>query len=286
MSDFTVRKLLRELPSFLPVDGGQNAVLALLALVLDQPREALLAHDEQVLSVEAYSRFSALFARLQQGEPLPYLTGHKAFFGLDFAVSPAVLIPRPETELLVEEALTWLTTRADVSIEAIRGLDIGTGSGCIALSLSVNCPFLQMTAVDLSSEALALAQENARSLAVEERICFLQADLFPQAGEFDLICSNPPYIPSERLASVNSLPWEPRLALDGGADGLCLIERILDWAPAHLRRPGLLLVETEAGLGAETLALGRGAFPQERVELLHDYAGRERLLRVELGSEG
>jgi release factor glutamine methyltransferase len=261
------------------VELPQQTLLVLLSHVLEQPQTWILAHSEAALSATQQAKLTALIARLKQGEPLPYLTGRQEFFGLSFEVSPAVLIPRPETELLVETALAWL--RSHPAADSV--LDVGTGSGCIAISLAVNLPRLKLVATDISAEALAIAQRNAQSHHVEDRIAFRQADLIPsELGRFDLICANLPYIPTPKLAEVNSLPFEPALALDGGPDGLELIKRCLACAPAHIRAPGMLLFEIEATTGNAALALARNAFPQAKISLLPDLTGKERLLTIEL----
>lgn len=264
----------------LPQDLSESSasVLVLLAHVLQCPKTWVLAHPEARLSPEQTKQLSQLAERLAFGEPLPYLTGRQEFFGLEIKVSPAVLIPRPETELLVEEALIWLRELD----RPARMLDLGTGSGCVAVALASQVPSLHVTASDVSAKALEIASANARELQVSERVTFLQADLIPESlPRFDLICANLPYIPTHKLSTVNSIAYEPKTALDGGEDGLQLLRRFFNQAPRHLLKPGLLLAETEAGLGAETLALARENFPEARTELLRDLNHRDRLMRVE-----
>ena len=260
------------------VELPQQTLLVLLSHVLEQPQTWILAHSEAALSATQQAKLTALIARLKQGEPLPYLTGRQEFFGLSFEVSPAVLIPRPETELLVETALRWL--RLHPAADSV--LDVGTGSGCIAISLAVHAPVLRVIATDLSAKALSIAQRNAEVHHVEARITCVQADLIPKdLGRFDLICANLPYVPTSKLAEVNSLPFEPILALDGGPDGLALIKRCLAYAPAHIRAPGMLLFEIEASTGNAAIALAHEAFPRSKVTLIPDLAGKERLLTIE-----
>ena len=260
-------------------EDASTSILALLARVLQKPKTWVLAHPEAHLNPAEHEKLSQLVQRFALGEPLPYLTGTQEFFGLAFKVSPAVLIPRPETELLVEQALAWLQ-----NLESSASmLDVGTGSGCIALTLASMVPGLCVTASDLSADALAIARENARELHVSGRVTFLQADLIPDTlPKFDLICANLPYIPTRKLSAVNSIAFEPETALDGGPDGLRLLRRFFSQAPVHLQPQGLLLAETEADLGTETLALARENFPDARVDLLKDLNRRERLVRVEL----
>ncbi len=261
------------------IEQPYQVALILLAHVLQKPKTWLLAHPETHLNPEQKAHLERLVRRLQEGEPLPYLTGKQAFFGLDFSVSPVVLIPRPETELLVEQALSWLEAHPD----AKHVLDVGTGSGCIAIALATRKPWLTFTATDLSPEALKIAEQNAETLGAKDQITFEQADLLPAGNQsFNLICANLPYIPSTKLEEVNTLAFEPTLALDGGADGLSLIRRLLEQLPPRLNHPGLVLLETEATLGAETLALAKTAFPQADVRLLQDLAGLDRLVRIEV----
>ena len=260
------------------IEQPYQIALILLAHVLQKPKTWVLAHPETHLNPDQKAHLERLVRRLQAGEPLPYLTGKQAFFGLDFAVSPAVLIPRPETELLVEGALSWL----DAYPEAKSALDVGTGSGCIAITLATRKLWLTITATDLSPEALEIAKQNAETLQVKDQITFEHADLLPLGDQsFDLVCANLPYIPSAKLEQVNTLGFEPTLALDGGEDGLSLICRLLEQLPPRLNRPGLVLLETEATLGAQTLALAKKAFPQADLRLLQDLAGLDRLVRVE-----
>lgn len=261
------------------VELPQQTLLVLLSHVLEQPQTWILAHNEAALSATQQAKLTALIARLKQGEPLPYLTGRQEFFGLSFEVSPAVLIPRPETELLVETALRWLRSHP----AANSAVDVGTGSGCIAVSLAVNTPTLHIVATDISAEALTIAQHNAQIHHVEDHITFQKADLISaESGRFDLICANLPYVPTSKIEKVNSLPYEPALALDGGPDGLALIKRCLACAPAHIRTTGMLLFEIEASTGNAAIALARKAFPQAKVTLIPDLAGKERLLTIEL----
>jgi release factor glutamine methyltransferase len=249
----------------------------LLAHILGRQRSWVLAHPEICLSPEQSAELESRLTRLENCEPLPYVLQHREFFGLDFSVSPKVLIPRPETELLVEQALDWL--RANPGRRS--ALDVGTGSGCIALALAVNVPDLHILASDISSEALAQAGENLDRIAGQARVEFILADLIPAVREpVDIICANLPYIPSDELAKLKVAGWEPRIALDGGPDGLSLIRRFLEQAPASLAPGGLLLMEIEAGQGEAALDLAGQAFPRAEIILLQDLAGRDRLVRI------
>ncbi len=222
-------------------------------------------------------------ARRENGEPLPYILGHWEFYGLDFLVTPAVLIPRPETELLVEHALDWLRHHPACH----RVADIGTGSGCIAIALATTIPDLQVFATDLSPQALEVARQNVAHHGVSERITFVQADLLELPDEFhsrlfDLIAANLPYIPRPTLGDLPVSRFEPILALDGGDDGLDLIRRLVHKAGDHLSPHGCLLLEIEASQGEKAIALAQDAFPQARVTVIPDLAGHDRLVLVEL----
>lgn len=249
----------------------------LLSHALQKPRPWLLAHPNQQLTPEQRSQLDALLERYVSGEALPYILGHWEFFGHDFAVSPAVLIPRPETELMVEQALHWLKSRP-----GSRVIDVGTGSGCIAVSLACSIPELQIIASDLSSAALKVARHNARRHQVENRIHLVQANLLSAfKGKFDLVCANLPYIPTETLAGLDVARREPLLALDGGPDGLQCLRPLLQQLPGRLSLSALALLEIEANQGAAVLSLARAVLPHAAVDVLPDLASRPRLLRIE-----
>lgn len=211
----------------------------LLAHVIRQPVVWLLTHDAQELPAEARKAFQTLAARRAAGEPIAYLLGRREFYGRDFIISPAVLIPRPETELLVEISLEKVGAGATATI-----LDLGTGSGCIALTLALERPQARVTAVDASPAALAVAQENAQRLGARVRI--LRSDWFMAlAGErFDVIVGNPPYIAAaDPHLGQGDLRHEPRSALASGDDGLEALAHIIATAPAHLNAGGSLWLE-------------------------------------------
>ena len=227
--------------------------LVLLALARDPHARAwLLAHDDEVPDAAAEARLAALVERHRQGEPMAYLRGEQAFFGLPLRVDPRVLVPRPDTETLVNWALELLRQRS----ASWQALDLGTGSGAIALALAHRCPGLAVTATDASAEALTLASENARRLGLALRLC--QGNWFEAVpGErFDLIVSNPPYI-AEDDPHLAGLVHEPRRALASGPDGLADIRRIVGSAPEHLSPGGWLLLEHGHDQGDAVQALLR-----------------------------
>jgi release factor glutamine methyltransferase len=250
----------------------------LLAGLLNKTRAWVIAHPEaSLVSAERVVLESAL-QRLEAGEPLPYILGHWEFFRLDFLLNPATLIPRPETELLVDQALGWLKDHP----QRRRIADVGTGSGCIAISLAYYLADLQITATDVSGMALQAATANARRHGVSGQITFIQGNLLDGvAAYFDLICANLPYIPAETLRSLPVYNREPNLALDGGADGLDLIRELLWIAPQRLAHGGRLLMEIEANQASAVGFLAREAFAGQEVRILKDLAGKDRLLVVD-----
>ncbi|GLS03859.1 release factor glutamine methyltransferase [Chitiniphilus shinanonensis] len=233
-------------------------------------RAWLIAHGGDPLPDAAARLFETLAARRRAGEPVAYLVGAREFYGRDFAVSPAVLIPRPDTELLVELALA----RAP---RAGRVLDLGTGSGCIPVTLKLERPDLTVSAVDLSVEALAVARNNA--LRLDARVRLVESDWFGAlAGEcFDLIVSNPPYIHADDAhLAQGDLRFEPRGALTDGGDGLAHLRRIVADAPAHLAPGGWLLFEHGYDQGAAARALLAAGDWQE-IQTWSDLGDNERV---------
>jgi release factor glutamine methyltransferase len=280
----TIGEMLAGLPSRLEKTSDTPSLDAqvLLARLLERPRSWLMAHPEIRLDPESAARLDTLVARLEGGEPLPYVLGCWEFFGLEFEVTPAVLIPRPETELLVERAIIWI--KSNVERRTLKIADVGTGSGCIAISLAVNAPGLTITATDISPDALSVARRNAEANGVASHITFQEADLIPDSlspNPFSLILANLPYISTSALHNLPVFKHEPTLALDGGADGLELIRRLLAMAPAALAPGGMILLEIEASSGVEAHRLASGFFPQARIELHQDLAGRDRLLEIQ-----
>jgi len=255
-----------------------------LAHVLEKPRSWMAAHPEAPLTQSRSDALEALVARLEKGNPLPYVLGRWNFFGLEFEVTPDVLIPRPETEMLVERALAWLGERGAAKGER-RVLDVGTGSGCIAIALTVNVADLRLTATDISPQALAVARRNAEKLRVSDRVTFLEADLIPDPSlpdPFSLILANLPYIPTKTLHNLPIYGREPTVALDGGADGLALIRKLLSQAPDLLAPGGLLMMEIEASEGPAVLSLAYDAFAEAEIHLFRDLGDRDRLIQIQI----
>lgn len=244
----------------------------LLAFCLGKDRAWLYAHPDEDLPAEKFSQFTRLVARRQSGEPMAYLTGEREFYSRSFHVDPDVLIPRPETELLVDQALA-LNLPANA-----RALDIGTGSGCIAVTLGLEQPQWQVSAVDVSASALAVATANRDRLGAAN-LELLAGHLFEPLGNrrFDLIVSNPPYVAADDAhLAQGDVRFEPDLALVAGTDGLDLIRLIVAQAPDHLETGGWLLLEHGHDQAAAVRDLLEAA-GFERVESTCDLAGIERV---------
>jgi release factor glutamine methyltransferase len=250
----------------------------LLARASGIDRAWLLAHPEATLPPEQAGIFLSLLARCAQGESLPYVVGEWEFFGRAFRLTPEVLIPRPETELLVEAALEFLAGRPDVHLAA----DVGTGSGCIAVSLLAENPGVTVLATDISRAALEIARQNALRHQVTTRFRAAQMDLLTATrARYHLICANLPYIPSQTVERLPVGRREPRLALDGGPDGTTYIRRLLDDLPRCLAPGGRALLEVGDGQGSSARAHLESLAPRFRERLLKDLAGLERVLVVD-----
>ena len=219
----------------------------LLSHILNTTRAALLAHGTDEIADDALASFRALVQRRLDGECTAYILGKKEFRGLDFLVNKSVLVPRPETETLVETAINLLNEKK-VTVESVCVLDLCTGSGAIAVSIKNEMPQAQVYAADICPQALETAKTNAaRLLRGSATIHFFQGDLFNALPkkQFSLIASNPPYIPTEEIKTLAAeVQNEPLIALDGGHTGLEIIERIIEGAPEHLVKGGILLMET------------------------------------------
>jgi len=249
----------------------------LLAHILGKKREWIISHDNEELSVEQTAQLNAALERLVEGEPLPYITGRRAFFGLDFYVNHNVLIPRPETELLVEEAIQWLEKNPNKR----SAYDVGTGSGVIAVCLADAVPDLCITALDISSEALEVARGNCEHYHHEDQITFKQNNLLENiSGKADLITANLPYIPTPTLAQLPALRFEPQLALDGGADGLKFIRPLLQQADTLLRPGGLMLLEIEATIANDVEKSVNTLLHDAKIDILFDYANLPRVAKI------
>ncbi|MBI5953227.1 MAG: peptide chain release factor N(5)-glutamine methyltransferase [Chloroflexi bacterium] len=265
----------------------------LLAHVTGKNRAWVAAHPEFEMDA---GRVEPLLKKLELGEPLPYVLGKWEFFGLEFDLTNDVLIPRPETELLVETAIAWLKAHPDKRTV----VDIGTGSGAIAIAIAKNVPDARILATDISPDALQIAKRNAEKVQAQDQIEFVECDLLPKSevrmqnaeygnsafftphSTFDVICSNLPYIPTETLRSLPIFGREPTLALDGGADGLDIYRRLFKLAPERLAPQGIMLLEIEATRGMQILSLAYDSFSEVSIHLHKDLAERDRLLEIAL----
>lgn len=248
----------------------------IVAHVLGIDRTRVIIESLRPLEGAELVQLRDLVKRRRSREPIAYLRGTREFYGLSFKVDPRVLIPRPDTEALVETALT---RSANVSL-SMRLLDLCTGSGCVAIAIARQRPTGKVTATDISPDALSVARENAYRLGAYN-VAFAEGDLFAAAPKhrFDVITANPPYIASDEIPTLMAdvRDFEPRLALDGGADGLDFVRRILDAAPDYLEKEGVLAMEIGAGEAPATVAL----FEERRyrdVEVTRDYGKIERVV--------
>jgi release factor glutamine methyltransferase len=249
----------------------------LLEHLLDVPHSYLIVHHDLPLTAEQQQQYEQLITRASQQEPIPYIIGHAPFFHFDLHVAPGVLIPRPETEQLVELAAAWAKAH-----KATSAIDVGTGSGCVAIGLAHFLPEAQITAVDISPIALAIAQQNAARFA-PQRIQFRQSDLLQAVtGPADLIVANLPYVTSgewQSLADGVKL-HEPALALDGGEDGLDLIWRLLQQATTRLRPGGAIFLEIGWQQGTAAQHAAQACFPEAEITVLPDFAGHDRIVKI------
>lgn len=248
MPSATIAETLKLASQQLRAASVQNDVLdaqTLLAEALGKDRTYLIVNFNEHLSEELLVKFQRLIARRSAGEPVQYITGHQQFFGLEFEVTPDVLIPRPETELIVEETIR-LVEEHKISAPII--IDVGTGSGCIAVTLARELEDAQISACDISEAALTVARRNAAKHDLADRVRFLNSDLlsaFPETELADFILSNPPYVAANELPTLQRevRDWEPHTALTDHADGLSLYRRLLKESPSRLKSGGYLICE-------------------------------------------
>ena len=279
-----VLEALRQARRLLPPVSDEPELEAELLLrhCLGVDRASLYRLLTAELSEDEEHRYRELVRRRLIHEPTAYIIGHKEFFGLDFEVAPAAIIPRPETEVLVELAIE--AAHKKPAANSLHIADVGTGCGTVAVALASALREANITATDTTHEALELARRNARRHSVDKRISFLQSDLLDRLSEpVDVLVANLPYVST---ADWKALPpeikdHEPRLGLDGGPDGLRVIKRLLQQVPAHLGRSGVLLAEIGDTQGRAAKVAARDAFPEAAVKILPDLAGRDRVLAVQ-----
>lgn len=263
------------------IDSPRLDAEVLLAHCLGLTREQLILRADSPMTSAAAAKFESLLRRRLEREPVAYIIGKQEFWSLEFAVTPDVLIPRPETERLVEVALVEAAKIS--SADSLRIADLGTGSGALAVSLATELPTAKFCATDVSFGALQIARANAERYRVAERIEFCPGDLFAALARqvllFDLIVSNPPYVRRADLTTLApEVRQEPSLALDGGADGYDFYRRIAAAAPAFLTGQGALIVEIGADQARAVENIFRATEYYRELELLQDYAGRDRVV--------
>lgn len=249
----------------------------LLEHLLGVSHSFLITHEEEPLTADQEGDYLALIERARQKEPIPYLRGSMPFCGLDFHVGPGVLIPRPETEQLVEMALKWAEHR-----QPLRLVDVGTGSGCIAICLARKLAQASVDAVDISGQALNVARLNAKALA-PDRVRFHQGDLLaPISNPVDLIIANLPYITEGEWTAIDDgvKLYEPAIALRGGEDGLDLIRQLLQQARSKLNPGGAIFLEIGWRQGALARTVAQSCFPAGRVTVSSDFAGNDRIVTI------
>ncbi len=259
-------------------DGSRLEAQWLLMRVLQVDASHLYAYLERELTPEQIAQIEAYAQRLGLGEPVAYLLGEVGFYGREFIVSPAVLIPRPETEHLIEAALAFAKQHPALTIA-----DIGTGSGIIPVTLAAHLPQALVHAVDISADALVIARQNAARYGVS--ITFYHGSLADPLIEadvrVDLLCANLPYIPADEVPTLKVSRYEPTLALDGGSDGLRLIDTLLRRVPAVCTPHAMILLEIGSGQGVAVQALAESLFAPQSVEIIYDYAGHDRIVTIQ-----
>jgi release factor glutamine methyltransferase len=282
---WTVSRLLDWTGKYLAEKGSESPRLdteVLLARAMDCKRIQLYTrHDEEVAD-DARQRFKALIRDRVEGCPVAYLVGKKEFYSLELEVNRSVLIPRPDTETVVEESLRLMKEMAEPAV-----LDVGTGSGAIAIAVAKYCKTAKVTAIDISAAALEVAARNAARHDVAGRVRFVQGDLFsplPAGEKFDFVLSNPPYIPHDDVAKLPAgvRDYEPHQALDGGPTGLEVLGRLVKEAPERLQPGGYLIVEIGSPQEAPARRVIEGQGGLELGKTVYDSAGHPRVLRARL----
>jgi release factor glutamine methyltransferase len=250
----------------------------LLAHVINADHVYIVSHGEEALSYNQERQYRLFIERAEGKEPIPYIIGRAPFYGQEFVVGPPVLIPRPETERLVEAALEWATVN-----DVLRAADIGTGSGCIAITLAGHLPQANITAVDISNDALSIARQNAAESAVANRICFRQGSLLdPLKAKQELIVANLPYVADHEWTTLDDgiKSFEPDIALRGGHDGLTLINKLLQQATKVLAPGGAVFLEIGWQQSAATIQLAHNHFSDPDVVVIPDLAGHDRIVSI------
>jgi len=277
----TIKQALSHARETLAADSIEDPTLEaelLLRHTLKIDRVQLYLGLDHELSPDQYEEFGSLIERRLNHEPTAYIIGHREFYGFDFCVDSSVLIPRPETELLVEKALELARNRP---LSAIA--EIGTGCGAIAISLALNLPRIKIYATDISASALRVASSNCQKYGVMNRICLLEGGMLdPLPEPVDLIVANLPYVRESELNQINTLGFEPSLALNGGSDGLEKIRQLCTQLSGKLRPGGSLLLEIGQGQREAVVTFLRSLFPSSEIEVTPDLSGIDRVVSLTL----
>ncbi len=280
---WTIGRLLSWTTDYLKRHGSESPRLdaeVMLAHTLDWQRVELYTHFEEVVNDRARGGFRDLVRRRADGAPVAYLVGRKEFYSLPFVVSPAVLIPRPESEFVVVEFLSLIQ-----GIETIRAVDVGTGSGCLAIASAHRHPGVRFVAIDISGQALEIAKLNAARHKVADRVDFRLGNVLePVAGEgpFDAIISNPPYIATDVISELERgvRDYEPPTALDGGADGLRIVARLIEDSAPLLKPGGHLILEIGTDQEKAVRTLIEAQPELQLAPTIHDHANHPRVIRA------
>ena len=280
----TLREFLRDSRRRLAEAGTLEPRLeseVVLTDVLGIPRHRLYAYQDDTIPDEAAETLEKAVQRRLRREPLAYILGHREFYGVDLTVGPGVMVPRPETEMLIERAMLVCMERMERAGLVVA--DVGTGSGGIAVNLAMHLPGVRLYATDISADALEVARVNVDKFGLGQRVTLLKGDLLePLPGRVDVIVANLPYIPSARLKGLQpELAWEPRTALDGGADGMVMLRRLMGQAAGKLAVDGVMLLEIDPGQGESLRRMATRLFPGAATSVEKDLAGLDRIFVVE-----
>ena len=280
----TLREFLRDSRRRLAEAGTLEPRLeseVVLTDVLGIPRHRLYAYQDDTIPDEAAETLEKAVQRRLRREPLAYILGHREFYGVDLTVGPGVMVPRPETEMLIERAMLVCMERMERAGLVVA--DVGTGSGGIAVNLAMHLPGVRLYATDISADALEVARVNVDKFGLGQRITLLKGDLLePLPGRVDVIVANLPYIPSARLKGLQpELAWEPRTALDGGADGMVMLRRLMGQAAGKLALDGVMLLEIDPGQGESLRRMTTRLFPGAATSVDKDLAGLDRIFVLE-----
>lgn len=284
----SVREVIQQTHQALEAAGIPDARLeaeVMVTSVMRMPRQSIFAQQEAEVGEQALGDLAGMMERRLQRDPLAYILGYREFYGINVMVTPSVVVPRPETEGMVEHALFMALMGMETRELTIA--DVGTGSGAIAVSLAIHLPAARIYAVDISEPALDVAAYNVRAHSVADRVRLGHGDLLEAVPEpVDLIVANLPYIPSARIPTLQpEVQQEPAVALDGGEDGLDLVRRLLSQAPAKLKDPGVILLELDPEQFPAAEEAVRHHFPEAQISAEQDLTGRDRILVAHRGGE-